>query len=119
MRATTIHDTRDIRFEDVPDPRIEAATEAIVKVVAGCICGSDLWPYRGENDINAGDTIGHECVGVVEEVGADVNDLQARRLRHRAVLPLRQHLRALPGRDAVGVRPPRLHRRAARASTPG
>ncbi len=72
MRATTIHDTRDIRLSEVPDPHIEADTEAVVKVVAGCICGSDLWPYRGENDINAGDTIGHEAVGIVEEVGAAV-----------------------------------------------
>ena len=72
MRATTIHDTRDIRLSEVPDPIIEADTEAIVRVVAGCICGSDLWPYRGENPITPGDTIGHEAVGVVEEVGAAV-----------------------------------------------
>ena len=51
MRATTIHGTRDIRVSDVPDPAISPPTDAIVKVVAGCICGSDLWPYRGENDI--------------------------------------------------------------------
>ena len=76
MRATTIHAPGDIRFEEVPDPRIEAPTDAIVKVVAGCICGSDLWPYRGHNDIDAGATIGHECVGVVEEVGADVKDVR-------------------------------------------
>jgi threonine dehydrogenase-like Zn-dependent dehydrogenase len=72
MRATTIHAPGDIRFEDVPDPRIEEPTDAIVKVVAGCICGSDLWPYRGENDVTAGATIGHECVGVVEEIGSAV-----------------------------------------------
>lgn len=72
MRATTIHAPGDIRFEDVPDPRIEEPTDAIVKVVAGCICGSDLWPYRGANDVDAGATIGHECVGVIEEVGPDV-----------------------------------------------
>ena len=72
MRATTIHGTRDIRVSEVPDPTIEAPTDAIVKVVAGCICGSDLWPYRGENPITPGDTIGHECVGVVEEVGGGV-----------------------------------------------
>ncbi len=76
MRATTIHGTRDIRVTEVPDPRIEAPTDAVVRVVAGCICGSDLWPYRGENDITPGDTIGHECVGVVEEVGADVTSFR-------------------------------------------
>ena len=53
-------------------PGSRTDTDAIVKVVAGCICGSDLWPYRGENDITAGDTIGHECVGIVEEVGSAV-----------------------------------------------
>ena len=74
MRATTIHAPGDIRFEEVPDPTIEEPTDAIVKVVAGCICGSDLWPYRGHNDIDAGSTIGHECVGVIEEVGAEVKD---------------------------------------------
>ena len=72
MRATTIHAPGDIRFEEVPDPQIELPTDAIVKVVAGCICGSDLWPYRGENDVEPGSTIGHECVGIVEEVGSEV-----------------------------------------------
>jgi threonine dehydrogenase-like Zn-dependent dehydrogenase len=77
MRATTIHGTRDIRVSDVSDPVISAPTDAIVRIVAGCICGSDLWPYRGENQITPGDTIGHECVGVVEEVGAEVTSFRA------------------------------------------
>lgn len=77
MRATTIHAPGDIRVEDVPDPTIEAPTDAIVKVAAGCICGSDLWPYRGHNDITAGSTIGHECIGVVEEIGSAVTDVRA------------------------------------------
>jgi threonine dehydrogenase-like Zn-dependent dehydrogenase len=76
MRATTIHGTRDIRVTEVPDPIISEPTDAIVKVVAGCICGSDLWPYLGENDITPGDTIGHECVGVVEEVGSEVRSFK-------------------------------------------
>jgi threonine dehydrogenase-like Zn-dependent dehydrogenase len=76
MRATTIHGPRDIRLSEVPDPTITAPTDAIVKVVAGCICGSDLWPYRGENEIDAGATIGHECVGVVEEVGREVTSFR-------------------------------------------
>ncbi len=76
MFATTIHAPRDVRYEEVPDPRIEEPTDAIVKVVAGCICGSDLWPYRGENDVDAGSTIGHECVGVVEEVGPEVRRIK-------------------------------------------
>lgn len=72
MRATTIHGPRDIRFEEVADPAIKKPTDAIVRVTAGCICGSDLWPYRGENPIRPGATIGHECIGVVEEVGSEV-----------------------------------------------
>lgn len=72
MRATTLHAPGDIRVSEVADPTLEAPTDAIVKVTAGCICGSDLWPYRGANDITPGQTIGHECVGVVEEVGAEV-----------------------------------------------
>ena len=76
MRATTIHAPGDIRVSDVPDPVLTAPTDAIVKVTAGCICGSDLWPYRGENEIDAGSTIGHECVGVVEEVGSEVTSFR-------------------------------------------
>ncbi len=72
MRATTIHAARDIRLSEVPDPTIDAPTDAVVRVVAGCICGSDLWPYRGDNPITAGSTIGHEAVGIVEEVGSAV-----------------------------------------------
>ena len=76
MRVTTIHGPRDIRLEERPVPEIEAPTDAIVKVTAGCICGSDLWPYRGENDFTPGDTIGHEMIGVVEEVGAEVTSFR-------------------------------------------
>jgi len=76
MRATTIHAPRDIRLSDVPDPQVEKDTDAIVKVVASCVCGSDLWPYRGENDIKPGDTIGHEAVGIVEEVGSAVHSFR-------------------------------------------
>lgn len=73
MRATTIHGPGEIRLSDVPDPTITADTDAIVKTVAGCVCGSDLWPYRGEGHVPVGDTIGHEAVGVVEEVGSAVS----------------------------------------------
>lgn len=73
MRATTLHGIRDIRVTEVPDPTIDKPVEAIVKVTAGCICGSDLWPYRRDADPE-GHTIGHEAVGVIEEVGAEVRD---------------------------------------------
>jgi threonine dehydrogenase-like Zn-dependent dehydrogenase len=76
MRVTTIHGPRDIRLEERPAPTIDEPHEAIIKVTAACVCGSDLWPYRGENDIDEGAPIGHEMVGVVEEVGADVRDFK-------------------------------------------
>ncbi len=72
MRVTTIHGPRDIRLEDRPAPTIDAPTDAIVRVVAACVCGSDLWSYRGENPIDEPSPIGHEIVGVVEEVGSAV-----------------------------------------------
>jgi threonine dehydrogenase-like Zn-dependent dehydrogenase len=74
MRVTTIHGPGDIRLEERPRPTLEAPTEALVRVVASCVCGSDLWPYRGENQIDVGSPIGHEMVGVVEEVGRAVRD---------------------------------------------
>ncbi|QCX27569.1 zinc-dependent alcohol dehydrogenase family protein [Nocardioides jishulii] len=76
MRATTIHAARDIRFTEVPDPSITEPTDAVVRVLAGCVCGSDLWNYRGENEITPGATIGHECIGEVVEIGADVRDFK-------------------------------------------
>lgn len=77
MRATTLHGIRDIRVSEVPDPTIDAPVEAIVKVTAGCICGSDLWPYRQEEGTPEGHTIGHEAIGVIEEVGTEVRDFAA------------------------------------------
>jgi threonine dehydrogenase-like Zn-dependent dehydrogenase len=76
MRATTIYAPFDIRLEDVADPQLEGPGDAIVKVVASCICGSDLGPYRGENPITAPRRIGHEFVGIVEEIGADVRTVK-------------------------------------------
>lgn len=76
MRATTIHAPFDIRLSEVPEPVIEKPTDAVVKIVAGCICGSDLWPYRGENKITPGSRIGHEYVGIVQEVGAEVHSVK-------------------------------------------
>jgi threonine dehydrogenase-like Zn-dependent dehydrogenase len=72
MKATLIHGPRDIRFEPVPDPQIRRPTDALVRVVASCVCGSDLWPYRGVTPTNEPHRIGHEFVGVVEEVGSAV-----------------------------------------------
>ena len=75
MRATTIHGERDIRLSEVPDPVIAAPADAIVRVVAACVCGSDLWAYRGVSARQPGQRIGHEFVGVVEETGTEVGTL--------------------------------------------
>lgn len=76
MRATIIHGPRDIRLEEVPDPRVLHPTDAVVRVSATCVCGSDLWPYRGENPVRRPRPIGHEHVGVVEDVGAEVTTMR-------------------------------------------
>lgn len=70
MHATLIHGDHDIRFEEVPDPVLVTGDDAIVRVVAACVCGSDLWPYRGVTQSRG--RIGHEFVGIVEQVGASV-----------------------------------------------
>ncbi|MGW9631844.1 zinc-dependent alcohol dehydrogenase family protein [Agromyces sp. NPDC055520] len=72
MLATVIHAPRDIRVDTVADPVIAAPGDAIVKVVAACVCGSDLWPYRGITPTARPHRIGHEFIGVIEAVGEDV-----------------------------------------------
>ncbi len=72
VRATTIHGPFDIRLSQVPDPTVLNARDAVVRVVVSCICGSDLWPYRGDAEEGVERRIGHEFVGLVEDVGSDV-----------------------------------------------
>lgn len=76
MRGVMIHAPGDIRVEDRPDPVIEEPTDAIIRMAATCICGSDLWPYRGYGDIPEPAPMGHEYVGVVEEIGTDVKNVK-------------------------------------------
>ena len=77
MKATILHGTRDIRVEERPDPVLLAPTDAIIRVTAACVCGSDLWPYRGVREISAPLAVGHELVGIVEEVGSAVKLIKA------------------------------------------
>lgn len=72
MRATVIHAPHDIRVEEVPDPAIQHPTDVVVRVLRSCICGSDLWAYRGVAARVPGQRIGHEFLGTVESAGADV-----------------------------------------------
>jgi len=76
MKATLIYGTRDIRLEEVPHPVLSTGGDAIVRVVAACVCGSDLWPYRGVTPTDKPTRIGHEFVGIVEEVGPDVSKIR-------------------------------------------
>ncbi|AXE25840.1 IMP dehydrogenase [Streptomyces globosus] len=77
MRATVIHAPHDIRVEEVPDAAVRLPGDAVVRVLRACICGSDLWAYRGEAQRVPGQRIGHEFLGVVEETGSAVSGLRA------------------------------------------
>ncbi|MFJ8044210.1 zinc-dependent alcohol dehydrogenase family protein [Kitasatospora sp. NPDC096147] len=77
MRATVIHGPHDIRIEEVPDPKVQHPTDAVVRVLNACICGSDLWAYRGVAKRQPGQRIGHEFLGIVEETGSGVSGLAA------------------------------------------
>ncbi|MEU8654859.1 zinc-dependent alcohol dehydrogenase family protein [Streptomyces sp. NPDC048737] len=72
MRATVIHGPGDIRVEHVPDAVVRDPSDAVVRVVLSCVCGTDLWAYRGVAGSRPGQRTGHEFLGVVEHVGADV-----------------------------------------------
>ncbi|MFB4320725.1 zinc-dependent alcohol dehydrogenase family protein [Actinomadura sp. 21ATH] len=72
MRGAVIHAPGDIRFETLDDPEILHPTDAIIRTAVTCVCGSDLWPYRGAEPTEAPHPMGHEYVGFVEEVGAQV-----------------------------------------------
>jgi threonine dehydrogenase-like Zn-dependent dehydrogenase len=76
MRATLIYGAGDVRVENVPDPTIQQPTDALVRVLRSCICGSDLWPYGSRPASEHGDRIGHEFLGVVEELGTEVSGLK-------------------------------------------
>jgi threonine dehydrogenase-like Zn-dependent dehydrogenase len=75
MRAAIFNEPRSITVADRPDPGIAEPTDAVVRVVLACVCGSDLWYYRGESEFEPG-PIGHEFIGVVEDIGADVRDIK-------------------------------------------
>ena len=75
MRGVVMHAPGDVRVEERENPTIIEPTDAIIRVTAACICGSDLWPYRGAEDPEWPIPMGHEYVGVVEEIGSDVKNL--------------------------------------------
>lgn len=76
MRATVMHSAGDVRIENVPDARLVDPTDALIRVTRACICGSDLWPYKNMEPTDGGRPMGHEAIGVVEEIGAEVSTVK-------------------------------------------
>src|SRR5918912_1691960 len=76
MRATIMPAAHDVRIDNVPDAAIVEPTDAVIRVTRACICGSDLWPYQSLREDGPPRVMGHEAIGVVEEVGADVRTLK-------------------------------------------
>jgi threonine dehydrogenase-like Zn-dependent dehydrogenase len=76
MRGAVLHAPGDVRFEERDDPKIIEHTDAIIRISATCVCGSDLWDYRGINSVTGRSPVGHEYCGIVEEVGSAVSTIK-------------------------------------------
>lgn len=76
MKATVLYGPRDIRFEERDEPKILKPTDAIIRLSATCVCGSDLWPYRGIQSTTKPSAMGHEYCGIIEEVGSAVKTVK-------------------------------------------
>ena len=119
MRGAVIYAPGDVRVEDRPEPTIVEPTDAILRLPATCICGSDLWPYRGADPIPEPFPIGHEYVGIVEEVGSSVSTVRPGQFVGWVVLRLGQHLRDMSSRVPDLVRPTSAGRPGWRAGAAG
>ena len=75
MRATIMPGVHDVRIDNIPDAAIQQPTDAVIRVTRACICGSDLWPYNDGPNVE-GQRMGHEAIGVVEEVGSEVRTIK-------------------------------------------
>jgi threonine dehydrogenase-like Zn-dependent dehydrogenase len=76
MRGVVMNAPGDVRVEDRSEPTLLQPTDAIIRLPATCICGSDLWPYRGFDEVSGPSPMGHEYVGIVEEVGTEVTTIK-------------------------------------------
>jgi threonine dehydrogenase-like Zn-dependent dehydrogenase len=76
MRGAVLHAPGDVRVEERDDPTILAPTDAVIRLPATCVCGSDLWPYRGIEAVHGPSPMGHEYIGIVEEVGSEVRNIK-------------------------------------------
>lgn len=75
MRATVMHEAGDVRVEEVPDAAVENPTDAVLRITRACICGSDLWPFKKMSGEEGPRRMGHEFIGVVEDVGPEVGEI--------------------------------------------
>ncbi len=92
MKGTMLYGPRDVRFEERPDPAIVQPTDAIIKLSAACVCGSDLWPLRGVQKVTEPQPMGREYVGIVEEVGSTVKNIKRGQFVVGSFFCVRQHL---------------------------
>src|SRR5438309_11950711 len=76
MRGAVLYGPGDVRFEERDAPKITKPTDAVIHLSATCVCGSDLWPYRGVNQITQPTPMGHEYCGIVEEIGSAVTKVK-------------------------------------------
>jgi threonine dehydrogenase-like Zn-dependent dehydrogenase len=104
----------DVRVEERKTPQIIEPTDAIIRVSAACVCGSDLWPYRGVEEYAWPAPMGHEYAGIVEEIGDAVTTIEPGQFVVGSFWGDRQHLRDLPGRLPERLREPRADGHARR-----
>src|SRR6516225_421815 len=76
MKGAVLYGPRDVRFEEREAPKIEKPTDAVIRFSTTCVCGSDLWPYRGFQPVVQPTPMGHEYCGIVEEVGSAVKSVK-------------------------------------------
>jgi threonine dehydrogenase-like Zn-dependent dehydrogenase len=77
MKATVLHGAGDVRVEEVPDAQVIEPTDAVIRIHRACICGSDLWPYKNLDPSEGARIMGHEAIGIVEEIGPEVRAVKA------------------------------------------
>ena len=92
MRGVVMYAPGDVRVEELEDAKIVEPTDAVIRLAATCICGSDLWPYRGVEKLDGTGPMGHEYAASSSEIGSRREERQGRRLRRRLLRRLRQHV---------------------------
>ena len=118
MRATIMHKVHDVRIENIPDAAIREPTDALIRVTRACICGSDLWPYNDMEETPRGRPMGHEAVGVVEDVGSDVHHIRRGQLVRLSIAAANRDPAIFEAPDEFDLHRPRPRRHLAFAQGP-